>query len=110
MRICSISRYFVRCKYNDFHGIRRKSDKNFTESVAKSTGISQNPSRNRQEFHIIRREIDKKFTESVAKSTEISQNPLLGKCILAQKKKRISSEHKQEEHLFISKEIRIFVL
>ena len=37
-------------------------DEIFTESVAKWTRFSQNPSENRPEFHIIRHEIGENFT------------------------------------------------
>ena len=52
-----------------------KMNQIYTESVAKSIGISRNSPQIRREFHIIRHEIDKNFTLSVAKSTSISHNP-----------------------------------
>jgi len=52
-----------------------KMNQTYTESVAKSIGISRNSPQIRREFHIIRHEIDKNFTLSVAKSTRISHNP-----------------------------------
>ena len=63
-----------------------KMNQIYTESVAKSIGISHYPPQNRREFHRIRHKKDDIFTESIAQSVRISQNPHLGKCILAHKK------------------------
>ena len=49
-----------------------KMNQTYTESVAKSIGISRNPPQIRREFHIIRHEIDKIFTESPFRKVHFS--------------------------------------
>ena len=49
-----------------------KMNQIYTESVAKSIGISRNSPQIRQEFHIIRRKIDENFTESPFRKVHFS--------------------------------------